>query len=157
MHSKIISIPCLAVLLAGSLTPVYSQEQVREAASRIQLTAFQPSGSPEDQKKPLTQEDANSGACRKIRQITGVGLVAIGRLYETSGAKDFKEFSLAFFVAQNLHVDPQIVLRALWGQSLEEILQEFGYPEDQAKRALKIANNQREEANKAWKEGRPVR
>ena len=154
MHSKIISIPCLAVLLACSLAPVYSREQGDVA--RIQPAALHPPASPEDKKKPLTREDANSGALQKIRQITGVGLVGIGRLYETSGAKDFKEFSLAFFVAQNLHVDPQIVLRALWGQSLEEIIQDFGYPEDQAKRALRIANDQREEANKAWKEGRPI-
>ena len=156
MYSKIILIPCLVVLLVSSLSPVYSQEQQGGDLRWIQPVTLHPPASPEDKKKPLTREEANSGALQKIRQITGVSLVDIGRLYQTSGAKDFKEFSLAFFVAQNLHVDPQIVLRALWGQSLEEILRDFGYPKDQAKRALKIANDQREEANKAWKEGRPI-
>jgi len=52
----------------------------------------------------------------------------IGMLYETSGAKDFKEFSQAFLVARNLRFNPQLVLLALWEQGLEEILQDFGTP-----------------------------
>ena len=80
----------------------------------------------------------------------------IGMLYETSGAKDFKEFSQAFLVARNLRFNPQLVLLALWEQGLEEILQDFGIPKDQAKRALKIAKDQLENANKEWAKGRPV-
>ena len=80
----------------------------------------------------------------------------IGMLYETSGAKDFKEFSQALMVARNLRFSPQLVLLALWERSLEEILQDFGILKEQAKRALKIAKDQLENANKDWAKGRPV-
>jgi len=157
MQTKIASLSTLAALLAFCTVNLYSQEQGAGDAVWSQLAAFHPLAPSADKKKPITRKDVNSGAFQKIRQITGVGLLEIGMLYETSGAKDFKEFSLAFVVARNLKLDPQLVLRALWEQSLEEILSSFGFPKDQAKRALKIAKDQLDYANKEWKAGRPVR
>jgi hypothetical protein len=156
MQSITILFSALVVLFPFCLATVHSQEYEQGDPVQIQLAAFNPVTPPADKKKPLTRKDVNSGAFQKIRKISRVGLVEIRMLYETSGAKDFKEFSRAFIVARNLRFDPQIVLRALWEQSLKEVLQDFGLPEDQAKRALKIARDQLEYANEEWKKGRPV-
>lgn len=156
MQSRIILFSALAILFASFPATVHSQQYDQGDPLQIQLAAFHPVPPPAAKKKPLTRKDVASGAFQKIRKMTGVGLLEIGMLYETSGAKDFKEFSQAFVVARNLRFNPQLVLLALWEQGLEEILQDFGIPKDQAKRALKIAKDQLENANKDWAKGRPV-
>ncbi len=156
MQSRIILFSALAVLFTSSSASVQSQGHEQGDPAQIQLAAFNPAVPPADEKKPLTREDLNSGAFQKFLQLTGVSPQQITTLYTTSGAKDFKEFSLAFVVARNLSFDPQIVLRSLWEQSLREVLSDFGLPDDQAKRALKIAKDQLDYANKEWKAGRPV-
>jgi hypothetical protein len=156
MHRKIALLSASAVLFASFSPIVPAQEQGQGDSVPFRLAAFNPIAPPADEQKPLTWKDVNSGAFQKIMLISGVGRVQIGMLYQTSGAKDFKEFSLAFVVARNLRLDPQVVLRALWSQSLKEILNDFGFPNDQAKRTLKIAKDQLENANKDWKAGRPV-
>ncbi len=156
MHRHILLASALAVLLAPFSATLQSQVPAGGSPRLLRLAAFPPSPPPADKKEPLTWKDVNSGAFQKILLITGVGQVQIGNLYATSGAKDFKEFSVAFVVARNLRLDPQLVLRALWEQNLEGILQDFSFPEDQVKRALKIAKDQLEYANKEWKQGRPV-
>ena len=156
MDSRVILVSALAVLLPFSSATVYSQQFRQDDDVRIQPAAFNPIGFPADEKRPLTRDDVNSGAFQLIRQFTGVGVQQLAILYETSGAKDFKEFSVSFVAARNIRLDPQIVLRMLWGKNLEEILINLGLPKDQAKRALQIAKDQVEYANKEWKAGRPV-
>ena len=156
MQSKIVLLSALAVLFASFSATLHPQEHQQDDSAPIRLAAFHPTTPPADTKKPLTWKDVNSGPFQKILQITGVSQIQIGVLYDTSGAKDFKEFALGFVVARNLRIDPQIVIRALFGQSLKEILHDFGIPDDQANRALKIAKDQLDYANKEWKAGRPV-
>jgi hypothetical protein len=156
MNSRIILFPILALLLPFSSAVVFSQQLRQDDRVRIQPAAFHPTALSADEKKPLTRDDVNSGAFQLIRQFTGIDMLPLAVLYETSGAKDFKEFSVAFIVARNIRMDPQIVLRMLWEKSLDEILINLGLPKDQAKRALQIAKTQVEYANKEWKKGHPV-
>ncbi|MEE8347992.1 MAG: hypothetical protein V3R94_00355 [Acidobacteriota bacterium] len=156
MHRKLLLGSALTVLLAPFSASVQAQVTDGDHSGLIRLAAFSLSSPLADKKKPLTWKEVNSGAFQKILLITGVGQVQIGTLYATSGAKDFNEFALAFVVSRNLRLDPQLVLRALWDQSLKDILQDFSFPEDQVNRALRIAKDQLDYANKEWQAGRPI-
>jgi len=156
MNNRIILFPVLALLVAFASTSLSAQQFRQQDGVRIQPAVFHPTAPTADEKKPLTRDDVNSGAFQLIRQITGIGVQQLAVLYETSGAKDFKEFSVGFVVARNIRIDPQIVLRMLWEKNLEEILINLSFPKDQAKRGLRIAKDQVEYANKEWKEGRRV-
>ena len=140
------------VVLSATMHPQDRSNWPRGDSSQIALVAFHPlTGSASQKKKPLTEKELQSGAFQKLQQVTGAGILDLRMLYETSGAEDFKEFSRALLVARNVRLDPQLILRALYEKSLEEILQEFGMPGSQAKKAIKIAKEQLEDADKEWK------
>ncbi|MDA2933186.1 hypothetical protein MYX82_02465 [Acidobacteria bacterium AH-259-D05] len=160
MQSRRLKFGIPVILFALLSATMHSQDQESWPSGdlgQIQPAAFQPSPSASNKKKkPLTEKDLNSGASQIIRRVTGTSTLDIHVLYETSGAKDFKEFSQALMVARNLRLDPQLVLRALYEQDLESILEDFAIPRKEAKSALKIAKKQLEEADKEWKRRRSL-
>ncbi len=104
-----------------------------------------------DEKDALTEEDTFSGTFRTLEQMTGLGILGIRILYETSGAQNFEEFAEALMTAYNLSIDPQFVLRGLYGSSLKEILDDFGLTPDQVKQAIELTKRQLKVADEDWK------
>jgi hypothetical protein len=113
------------------------------------LAAFHPEASAEE-KKPLTEKDIHSGSFLYLQQITSLDILGLRLLYATSGAREYDEFAQALLVAGQLQLNQQLVLRALNEKSLEEILQDFGFNENQAKEAIKVAKKHLETADKEW-------
>ena len=103
-----------------------------------------------DEKEALTEEDTFSGTFRTLEQMTGLGILGIRILYETSGAQNFEEFAEALMTAYNLSIDPQFVLRGLYGSSLKEILDDFGLTPDQVKQAIELTKRQLKVADEDW-------
>ncbi len=104
-----------------------------------------------DEKEALTEEDIFSGTFRTLEQMTGLGILGIRILYETSGAQNFEEFAEALMTAYNLSIDPQFVLRGLYESSLKEILDDFGLTPDQVKQAIELTKRQLKVADEDWK------
>ncbi len=101
-------------------------------------------------KEPLTEKDVLSSAFYTLEQMTGLGILGLRILYETSGAETFKEFARALLAAHNLRLDRQLVLRSLYGNDLKQIIQEFGFTEEQAKEAIDRAKEQLKIAQEQW-------
>ena len=101
-------------------------------------------------KNPLTGKDIMSATFYTLEQVTGLGILGVRILYETSGAETFEEFAHALLTARNLRLDRQLVLRSLYENDLEETLQEFGFTEEQAKEAIHRAKEQLKIAKEAW-------
>ncbi len=93
-------------------------------------------------KEPLTEKDIVSATFYTLQQATGLGILGLLIMYETSGAETFEEFARALLTAHNLRLDRQLVLRSLYENDLEETIQEFGFTEEQAKEAIKQAKQQ---------------
>ncbi len=101
-------------------------------------------------KEHLTEKDIMSAAFYTLEQVTGLGILGLRILYETSGAETFEEFARALLTSYNLRLDRQLVLRSLYENDLEETLQEFGFTEEQAKEAIHQAKEQLKVAKEAW-------
>ncbi len=101
-------------------------------------------------KEPLTDKDIMSSTFYTLEQVTGMGILGLRILYETSGAETFKQFAQALLTAHNLRLDRNLVLRSLYQNDLEEILQEFGFTEKQAEKAIDQAKQQLKIAKEAW-------
>ncbi len=101
-------------------------------------------------KEPLTENDIMSSTFFTLEQVTGMGILGLRILYETSGAETFKLFAQALLTAHNLRLDRNLVLRSLYQNDLEEILQEFGFTEKQAEKAIDQAKQQLKIAKEAW-------
>jgi len=101
-------------------------------------------------KEPLTEKDVLSSAFYTLEQMTGLGILGLRILYETSGAETFEEFARALLTAHNLRLDRQLVLRSLYGNDLKQIIQEFGFTEEQAKEAIDRAKEQLKIAQEQW-------
>lgn len=101
-------------------------------------------------KEPLTDKDVVSSTFFTLEQLTGLGILGVRILYEVSGAETFEEFAHALLTAHILRLDRQLVLRALYESDLKEIIQAFGYTEDQAKEAIHQAKEQLKVAKEAW-------
>ncbi len=101
-------------------------------------------------KEPLTEKDIMSSTFHTLEQVTGMGVLGLRILYETSGAETFKLFAQALLTAHNLRLDRNLVLRSLYQNDLEKILQEFGFTEKQAEKAIDQAKQQLKIAKEAW-------
>ena len=101
-------------------------------------------------KEPLTDKDVVSSTFFTLEQLTGLGILGVRILYEVSGAETFEEFAHALLTAHILRLDRQLVLRALYESDLKEIIQAFGYTENQAKEAIHQAKEQLKAAKEAW-------
>jgi hypothetical protein len=121
----------LAVLTIVSLLGISQVAVARPGAEAVVL-----------KKEPLTEKDVLSSTFYTLEQVTGLGVLGLRILYETSGAETFKLFAQALLTAHNLRLDRNIVLRSLYQNDLEEILQEFGFTEEQAEKAI--------DAKEAW-------
>ena len=101
-------------------------------------------------KEPLTEKHIASSTFFTLEQLTGLGILGLRILYEVSGAETFEEFSHALLTANILRLDRQLVLRSLYENDLEEIIQNFGYTKKQAKEAIHQAKAQLKVAKKTW-------
>ncbi len=101
-------------------------------------------------KEHLTEKDIMSPTFYTLEQVTGMGILGLRILYETSGAETLEEFAQALLTAQNLRLDRQLVLRSLYENDLEETIQEFGFTEEQAKEAIDQAKEQLKFAQEVW-------
>ncbi len=101
-------------------------------------------------KEPLTEKDIMSATFYTLEQVTGLGILGLRILYETSGAETFEEFAHALLTARNLRLDRQLILRSLYENDLEETLQEFGFTKEQAKKAIDQAKKQLKLAKEVW-------
>lgn len=117
-----------------------------------QLAIARTAAEPVLKKEPLTEKDITSATFYRLQQVTGLGILGLRILYETSGAESFEEFAHALLTAHNLRLDRQIVLRSLYENDLEETIQAFGYTEEQAEEAIKKAKEELKVAEKAWEE-----
>ncbi len=104
-----------------------------------------------DEKASLTEKDILSGTFHTLETLTGLGILGIRILYETSGAQNFEEFAQALMTAYILQLDPQFVLRGLYESNLKEILYAFGLTSDQVKDAIDLAKRQLKSADEEWK------
>ena len=101
-------------------------------------------------KEPLTEKDIMSSTFYTLEQVTGMGILGLRILYETSGAETFKQFAQALLAAHNLRLDRNLVLRSLYQTDLEQTLQQFGFTEKQAEKAIDQAKKQLKIAQEAW-------
>ncbi len=101
-------------------------------------------------KEHLTEKDVLSSTFYTLEQVTGLGVLGLRILYETSGAETFKQFAHALLTAHNLRLDRNLILRSLYQSDLEKILQEFGFTEKQAEKAIDQAKQQLKIAKEAW-------
>ncbi len=129
----------LAVLTIVSLLGISQVAVARPGAEAVVL-----------KKEPLTEKDVLSSTFYTLEQVTGLGVLGLRILYETSGAETFKLFAQALLTAHNLRLDRNIVLRSLYQSDLEKILQEFGFTEEQAEKAIDQAKKQLKIAKEAW-------
>ncbi len=116
-----------------------------------QLAAAHPDGEAVFLKKEhLTEKDVLSSTIYTLEQITGLGILGLRILYETSGAETFEQFARALLTAHNLRLDRQLVLRSLYENALEKTLQDFGFTQEQAKEAINQAKQQLKMAKEQW-------
>ena len=116
-----------------------------------QLAAAHPEGEAVFLKKEhLTEKDVLSSTFYTLEQITGLGILGLRILYETSGAETFEQFARALLTAHNLRLDRQLVLRSLYENALEKTLQDFGFTQEQAKEAIDQAKQQLKMAQEQW-------
>ncbi len=98
--------------------------------------------------QPLRDSQINGGAFRMLEKKTGLTSQQLQDLYQSSGAKNFGQFTSAIVVAKNLNLDRTAVLDGLKTMSLGETLQSLGVPKDKAKEAISEAKKQVREAEK---------
>lgn len=104
----------------------------------------------EEKKDALRQKDIQSGSFQYLQQITGLDILSLRVLYETSGADNYDEFVRSVVVSRNQRLDRQLVLRALYKNNLKDILRDFGLTEDQAEEAIKLAKKYIDAATEQW-------
>lgn len=115
------------------------------------VAAARPGTEAANEKAPLTEEDIFSGTFHTLEQVTGLGILGLRILYETSGAQNFKEFAQALLTAYILRLDPQFILRGLYVSNLTEILHDFGLTPEQVKEAIELAKRQLKSADEEWR------
>ena len=115
------------------------------------VAAAHPEAVAADEKASLTEKDILSGTFHTLETVTGLGILGLRILYETSGAQNFEEFAQALMTAYILQLDPQFVLRGLYESNLKEILYAFGLTSDQVKDAIDLAKRQLKVADEEWK------
>ncbi len=98
--------------------------------------------------QPLRDSQINGGAFRMLEKKSGLTSQQLQDLYQSSGAKNFGQFTSAIVVAKNLNLDRTAVLDGLKTMSLGETLQSLGVPKDKAKEAISEAKKQVREAEK---------
>ncbi len=98
--------------------------------------------------QPLRDSQINGGAFRMLEKKTGLTSEQLQDLYQSSGAKNFGQFTSAIVVAKNLNLDQAKVLEGLKTMSLGETMKSLGVPKDKAKQAISEANKQVKEAEK---------
>ncbi len=106
--------------------------------------------SSEEKKDALRQKDIQSGSFRYLKEITGLDILGLRLLYETSGAVNYDEFARSVVVSRNQRLDRQLILRALYTNDLKDILQDFGLTEKQAEEAIKLAKKYLDAADEHW-------
>lgn len=99
--------------------------------------------------QPLKQSQINGGAFRMLEAKTGMTAQQLQTLYSSSGAKNFGQFVSAIVVSKNLGLDTQKVLSGLKTESLGRTLQSLGVGKDSAKQAIKKADQEVKDAEKA--------
>ncbi len=129
----------LSILTIVSVLGVYPLAAAHPEAEAVVL-----------KKEFLTEKDILSAAFYTLEQVTGLGILGLRILYETSGAETFDEFARALLTSHNLRLDRQLVLRSLYSNDLKETLQEFGFTEEQAKDAIDQAKQQLKMAKDQW-------
>ncbi len=98
--------------------------------------------------QPLRDSQINGGAFRMLEKKTGLTSQQLQDLYQSSGAKNFGQFTSAIVVAKNLDLDRTAVLDGLKTMSLGETLQSLGVDKLKAKEAVSEAKKQVREAEK---------
>jgi hypothetical protein len=100
------------------------------------------SGQPEYTQQPLKSSQINSGEFRMLEQKTGLTQAQLERMYQSSGAKNFGEFTSAVVVSKNLGLDTNAVLKGLQTQSLGQTLKDLGVPSKDVKPEIRKAKDQ---------------
>ena len=99
-------------------------------------------GQPEHIQQPLKPAQINGGAFRMLEQKTGMTQAQLEGMYQSSGAKNFGEFTSAVVVSKNLGLDTSAVLKGLQTQSLGQTLKELGVPSKNVKPEIKKAQEE---------------
>jgi hypothetical protein len=99
-------------------------------------------GQPEHTQQPLKPSQIKSGAFRMLEQKTGLTQAQLESMYQSSGAKNFGEFTSAVVVSKNLGLDTTAVLKGLQAQSLGQTLKDLGVPSKDVKPEIKKAQDQ---------------
>ena len=76
----------------------------------------------------------------------------VAEYQQAAGDTGSPEVQVALLTANILRLDRQLVLRSLYENDLEEIIQDFGYTEKQAKEAIHQAKEQLKVAKKTWEQ-----
>jgi hypothetical protein len=100
------------------------------------------SGQAEHSQQPLKPSQINSGAFRTLEQKTGMTQAQLESMYQSSGAKNFGEFTSAVVVSRNLGLDTRTVLKGLQTQSLGQTLKDLGVPPNNVKPEIKKAQQE---------------
>ena len=98
--------------------------------------------------QPLKASQIDGGAFRMLEKTTGLNSQQLQDLYQSSGAKNFGQFTSAIVVSKNLNLDRAAVLDGLKTMSLGETLQSLGVNKEKAREAISEAKNQVREAEK---------
>ena len=98
--------------------------------------------------QPLRDSQINGGAFRMLEKTTSLNSQQLQELYQSSGAKNFGQFTSAIVVSKNLNLDRAAVLEGLKTMSLGETLQSLGVNKEKAREAISEAKHQVREAEK---------
>jgi hypothetical protein len=96
-------------------------------------------GQPEHAQQPLKPSQINGGAFRMLEQKTGMTQSQLESMYQSSGARNFGEFTSAVVVSKNLGLDTNAVLKGMETQSLGQTLKDLGVPSKDIKPEIKKA------------------
>lgn len=92
--------------------------------------------------QPLKSSQLNGGAFRMLEEKTGMTQAELESMYQSSGAKNFGEFTSAVVVSKNLGLDTNTVLHGLETQSLGETLKSLGVAPKSVKSEIKKAQEE---------------
>jgi hypothetical protein len=104
-------------------------------------------GQIEHTQQPLKSSQLNSGAFRMLEEKTGMTQAQLESMYQSSGAKNFGEFTSGVVVSKNLGLDTNAVLHGLETQSLGETLKSLGVPPKNVKPEIKKAQEELKSAS----------
>lgn len=99
-------------------------------------------GQIEHTQQPLKTSQINSGAFRMLEEKTGMTQAQLESMYQSSGAKNFGQFTSAVVVSKNLGLDTNAVLHGLETQSLGETLKSLGVPSKKVRPEIKKAQEE---------------